>query len=98
MVYLYLFAAIGLITIIVGSVRMVDLGLKTFVFKDTDKFEIYPSKLPDGQPELTVEEMQARQERETKRNRQRQLVEALSMLMVGVPVYLYHWKTIQNGN
>lgn len=98
LVYLYLFAAIGLITIIVGSVRMVDLGLKTFVFKDTDKFEIYPSKLPDGQPELTVEEMQARQERETKRNRQRQLVEALSMLMVGVPVYLYHWKTIQNGN
>lgn len=98
LVYLYLFAAIGLITIIVGTVRMVDLGLKTFVFKDTDKFEVYSSKLPDGQPELTVEEMQARQERETKRNRQRQLVEALSMLMVGVPVYLYHWKTIQNGN
>lgn len=98
LVYLYLFAAIGLITIIVGTVRMVDLGLKTFVFKDVDKFEVYLSKLPDGQSELTVEEMQARQERETKRNRQRQLVEALSMLIVGIPVYLYHWKTIQHGN
>lgn len=98
LVYLYLFAAVGLITVIIGSIRMVDLGLKVFVFKDADKFEIYPTKLPDGKPELTVEEMQDRQNRETRRNRQRELIGALSMLVVGLPVYLYHWKTIQNGN
>ena len=34
-----------------------------------DKFEIYPSKLPSGQPELTTEEMQVRQDREITRNR-----------------------------
>lgn len=96
LVYLYLFAAIGLITVIIGTVRMVDLGLKVYVFRDADKFEIYPSKLPDGKPELTVEEMQDRQEKETRRNRERELVGALSMLAVGLPVYLYHWKTIQN--
>ena len=60
LVYLYLFAAVGLITVIVGTVRMVDLGRK---------FEIYPSKLPSGQPELTTEEMQVRQDREITRNR-----------------------------
>lgn len=97
LVYLYLFAAIGLVTIIVGTVRMVDLGLKVFVFKDADKYEIYPTKLPDGQQELSSQELQARQERETRRNRERDLVAALSMLVVGLPVYLYHWKTIQKS-
>ena len=87
LVYLYLFAAVGLVTVIIGTVRMVDLGLKVFVFKDADKYEIYPTKLPDGKPEVTTDELQARQERD--------LVAALSMLAVGLPVYLYHWKTIQ---
>lgn len=96
LVYLYLFAAIGLITVIVGTVRMVDLGLKVFVFKEADKFEIYPNKLPDGKPEMTTEEMQDRQNKETTRNRQRELAGALAMLAVGLPVYLYHWRTIQH--
>jgi hypothetical protein len=98
LIYLYLFAAVGLVTVIIGTVRMVDLGLKVFVFQNADKYEIYPSKLPDGQPELTALEMQARQDRETRRNRERDLVAALSMLVVGLPVYLYHWKTIQHGS
>ena len=89
LVYLYLFAAVGLVTVIIGTVRMVDLGLKVFVFKDADKYEIYPTKLPDGKPEVTTDELQARQERD--------LVAALSMLAVGLPVYLYHWKTIQTS-
>ncbi len=93
---MYLFAAVGLITVIVGTVRMVDLGLKTFVFRNVDKYEIYPNKLPEGQIVESTEVIQQRQDRETKRNRERQLVEALSMLIVGIPVYLYHWKTIQN--
>lgn len=97
LVYLYLFAAVGLITVIVGTVRMVDLGLKTFVFKNVDKYEIYPTKPIEGQMIESAEVIQLRQDRETTRNRQRQLVEALSMLIVGIPVYLYHWKTIQTS-
>jgi hypothetical protein len=42
--------------------------------------------------------MQVRQDRETARNRQRELAGALAMLAVGLPVYLYHWKTIQHGS
>ena len=97
LVYLYLFAAIGLITIIVGTVRLVDLGLKVYVFKNSDKFEIYSAKLPNGQLEISTGEQQIRQDRETERNRQRELASALAMLVVGLPVYLYHWKTIQHG-
>ena len=39
LIYLYLFAFVGLFTVVIGSVRMVDLGLKIFVFKDADKYE-----------------------------------------------------------
>src|SRR3989344_4991123 len=98
LIYLYLFAAVGLITVIVGTVRMVDLGLKTFLFKNVDKYEIYPTKPMDGQSVESPEVIQRRQDRETARNRERDLVGALSMLIVGVPVYLYHWKTIQDGH
>ncbi len=69
--------------------------MKVIIFKDADKYEIYPSKLPDGNQELTPEEMQTRQEKETSRNRQRELSSSLSMILVGIPLYLYHWKTIQ---
>lgn len=98
LVYLYLFAAVGLITVIVGTVKMVDLGLKTFVFPNVDKYEIYSTKPIDGQIVESPEVIQQRQERETKRNRERELSGSLAMLMVGLPVYLYHWKTIQHGN
>ena len=98
LVYLYLFAAVGLITVIVGTVRMVELGLKTFVFKDVDQYEIYPTKPVEGQIVESAEEMKQRQIRETTRNRQRDLVGALSMLIVGFPVYFYHWQTIQKEN
>ena len=96
LLYLYLFSFIGLLICIIGIIRILDLGMKVFVFKDADKYQIYPTKLPDGNQQLTVEEMQVRQEKDTKRNRQRELSSSLSMILVGIPLYLYHWKTIQN--
>ncbi|MEM4648313.1 MAG: hypothetical protein QXO12_03345 [Candidatus Pacearchaeota archaeon] len=41
-IYLYLFSLIGLILIIIGLVRMIDLTLKTFIFKKADEIIIYP--------------------------------------------------------
>jgi len=96
LLYLYLFSFIGLLICVIGIIRILDLGMKVFVFKDADKYQIYPTKLPDGNQQLTVEEMQVRQEKDTKRNRQRELSSSLSMILVGIPLYLYHWKTIQN--
>ena len=37
----------------------------------------------------------ALQDKETSRNRQRQTSNALAMLIVGVPLYKYHWKLIK---
>lgn len=34
-------------------------------------------------------------ELESKRQRQREVAGASAMLIAGIPLYLYHWKTIQ---
>jgi len=99
--YLYLFSFIGLLIVVMGTVRMVDLGIKVFVFKDADKYMyITPVEVtPDGKPIKVDEEKQKKQqEEESKRNRQRELSGAISMIAVGLPLYLYHWRTIQKEN
>lgn len=94
LLYLYLFSFVGLLIVVIGSIQMVNLGLKTFVFKDIDTYEIYPmypvkDELTED-PQIVAE----RQKRETTRQKQRELVNSVSMIVVGLPLYLYHWKTI----
>ena len=96
LIYLYLFSAVGLIVAIVGAVRMVDLGLKVFVFGGADRYEYVSPKMLG---EIVDEAEQKRiADRESVRQRQRELSGSLAMIVVGVPVYLYHWKTIQKEN
>jgi len=104
LLYLYLFSFIGLIIAVIGTIQLVDLGMKVYVFKDADKYD-YPlaSKFdPTGKEvELTEkekEEQKAIQNRETTRNRQRQASTAIAMLLVGIPLYKYHWDTIKKEN
>ena len=53
-IYLYLFSFVGLVLITVGMVRLVDLGLKVYIFKKADQVLIYPEypypakPAPDG--------------------------------------------------
>lgn len=97
LLYLYLFSAIGLTIVIFGSIQMVNLGLKAFVFKNADVYEIYPG--PKGEGEVvSVEEQKARQDREVSRQRQRELAGAISAIAIGLPLYFYHWNTIQKEN
>ena len=94
LLYLYLFSAIGLVIVVFGSVQMVNLGLKTFVFRNADVYEIYST--PKGEGEIiSLEEQKARQDREVSRQRQRELAGAISAIAIGLPLYVYHWKTIQ---
>ena len=39
-IYLYTFSLIGLVLIIIASVNMINLGLKTFIFTEADQ-ELY---------------------------------------------------------
>ncbi len=95
LLYLYLFSFVGLLIVVFGSIQLVNLGLKAYVFKGADTYEVYPISLPDGKPMETKEELLAKQERETARQRQRELVNSVSMLVVGTPLYLYHWRLIK---
>lgn len=94
--YLYLFSAISLVLMIYGGVSLVNLGFKTFIFPNAGKFEAYP--MVDEKQTMTKEqlaEQQAWQDRETKRNNERDLSSALSLLIVGAPIYFYHWGVLQ---
>ncbi len=99
--YLYLFSLIGLLIVVIGAVQMVDLALNVFVFPDADRYGDYPrfpgelgSDMSDEEQIAYEAQMVEYQEIEQSRSRQRQLSSALAMLVVGLPLYLYHWRTI----
>jgi predicted Holliday junction resolvase-like endonuclease len=96
-IYIYLFSAIGLILIIIGSTKIVDLGLKTYVFKQADYF--YTPSFYYKEPNLSEEEIKKRQEELKKAEeinkraeRQRTASLAISQIIVGLPLFLYHWR------
>lgn len=104
LLYLYLFSFIGLIVSVIGTIQIVDLGLKIYIFKEADRYD-YPAMAkfdPSGKEIVLTdkekEEQKIIQENETKRNRQRQVSTALSMILVGLPLYKYHWKLIKREN
>lgn len=101
LLYLYLFSFIGLIIAVIGTIQIVDLGMKVYIFKGSDRYDYaIPSKVdPNGKEiKLTDEEkaeQQKMQDEQTKRNRQQQISSALAMLLVGIPLYKYHWNLIK---
>lgn len=99
LIYLYLFSFVGLLVVVIGSVRMVDLGMKFFIFKDADKYEyITPMEVGGKKAKFAEEAARINAEKDQKRNRQREFSNSLAMIIVGLPLYLYHWKTIQKEN
>ena len=112
-IYLYLFSLIGLVLITIGTVRLVNLGLRTWVFTKADDMVVYPAypkrvvEVAPGQTKeetLTPEEEEKyRREQEEyeaknrRRERERTAAESLAMIIVGTPLFLYHWKVIQRA-
>lgn len=102
-IYLYLFAFIGLVLITIGCVRLVGLGLKTYIFKEADIYYNYPMAKPVPTQEGGVtavrepseEEVKAFEEKQRKSNRQREAAESIAFIFVGVPLYFYHWRVIK---
>lgn len=100
LLYLYLFSFIGLLIGVIGAIRLIQLGINVYVFKGADQYQIYtPPIMPDGKEASQSAEEIAKQKRineeETTRQRQREVAGASAMLIAGIPLYLYHWKTIQ---
>jgi len=125
-IYLYLFALLGLALITVGTVRLVNLGLKTHVFKKADQ-QYYavpqPRTLPNSEVngEALVENCKSNEElsqeqknflsawkadyqnwkekqesnERLKSQRQEKAANSLALLIVGLPLFAYHWGVIR---
>lgn len=96
LLYLYLFSFVGLLITIIGSIQILDIGLKNYVFHVSD-YTYYPETVPaeSGKPMVDQAELARRNQLEQANNTKRQFSNSLAMILVGVPVYLYHWKTIK---
>src|SRR3989344_5778881 len=105
-IYLYLFALIGLVLITIGCVRLVSLALKTYVFTKADVYYEYPMARPvkiapiegsktEELQQSTIEELEEYQNKQQTANRQREAAELLAFIIVGLPLYLYHWRLIK---
>ena len=94
LLYLYLFSFIGLLIAVIGSVQLVDLGIKVYIFKGADRYEYARPVNMEGEV-INYDDEKAIQERENTRQRQRQASTALAMLIIGIPLYKYHWGLIK---
>lgn len=111
LIYLYIFSTVGLVLVIIGSVSFLNLALKTYVFKKADAPVIYrgPIAAPkvvvdESGKEKVIEQQQTeeeikRQEEQEKEyrtsQRQRDTAQALAFILVGIPVFLYHWGIVR---
>ena len=97
LLYLYLFSFVGLLITIIGSIQLLDLTLKTYVFK-VEEYSYYPSTPildEKGKVTMSVQDQEEQQRKEATNQRKRQISNSLAMILIGAPVYLYHWKTIK---
>ena len=97
LLYLYLFSFVGLLISIIGSIQLVDLGIKSYVFR-VSEYTYYADPVVSEKQAISPEEMEKRNKEEQNNQRKRQLSNSVAMILVGVPVYLYHWKTIKKEN
>jgi hypothetical protein len=103
--FLYIFATVGLIITIIGGVSLINLGLKTYVFTKADNY-CYDSRVPVVKQDGTTAEPTQAQIDQDKKNceeqraasKQSQASNAIAMLIVGIPLYLYNWMTIKKEN
>ncbi len=98
-IYLYFFSALGLVLIIVGSIQLINTGLKTFVFTKADIYYEYPSSSMDRfgkESGPSKAELEDYQQNQLDVQRQRQLAYSVSLMLVGLPLYVYHWRKIND--
>jgi len=80
----------------------VNVGIKVFVFPDSDNYSYMSSPKmvsPDGKEVVESEEDKnirlENQQKDITRQRQREITEGISFMIVGIPLYFYHWTVIQ---
>lgn len=87
-IYLYLFSLVGMFMLLFGAAQFVDVGLRTWVFTDADNRDYYEPVSPDGK-EMILQTDFAKSERD------RDMANASSLMLIGLPIWAYHWRIIK---
>lgn len=105
LVYLYLVSFVSLMMLVIGTVQLIQAAVE-FAYpppvyypgplevKERAANQNLPADVLEEQARLERE----RQERQAEYQRARQLAGALSLLVVALPLYRYHWRRIQAEN
>lgn len=121
-IYLYLAALFGLVLLSIGGIRLLDMGLKAWVFTEADNEQrMYAHQPPMAPPLERLERLGNGEEfteservmirqwlaeyRDWKQrsasvdpvtsSRHRTASSSLAMILIGFPLYLYHWGLIR---
>lgn len=109
-IYLYLVSAVSLFMIVFSLASLVNLGLRTWIFPKADDNYYYPKAVqeycmpdkdgrqtcPSADERAKLEELDKKRAVESRTaQRQRDLVQNISMLIVALPLFTYHWMIIR---
>ena len=99
-IYLYAVSLIALAIIVISAIILVDMALKTYVFKNANFNLPYPGACPVSAKGPDVVDPNCNTETEAQINYQkesdqasneREVAQAIAMLLVSIPVFWYHW-------
>lgn len=106
--YLYLTSLISLIIILIGTISLINVALRAWIFTQADSqysycYERKPVPLNGGESAEIVEEPAqtdvneciAQEKQQQTARRQAQATTGISMIIVGLPIYIYHWNKIK---
>lgn len=109
-IYLYLVSAVSLFMIVFSVVSLINLGMRTWIFPKADDNMYYARPVqeyctfdregkqtcPSAEERAKLEAQdKQRQEESRVSQRQQQLVQNISMLLVAIPLFIYHWMVIR---
>ena len=100
-IYLYLTSFIGLVLILIGATQFVNLGLRTWIFTKADNQYfacLTDVTVPDGKPipAQSRADCEARQKDQRSSSRQSDAARSLAFIVVGIPVWVYHWRKVKD--
>ena len=91
---------ISLVILVIASIMLINLAIKTWVFPKSDNNSYLgycpvisvttPEEERLSQPKECNDEEYAKEQRTAQK--QRDAAQALAMIIVAAPVFLYHWK------
>ncbi len=105
--YLYVVAVVALFMMVFSTVDIISIALKTWVFTKADYVYVYPASpvpceagikggclSPEDQKKNVAEQKQA-QEDQRASQKQNDIVRNISMLIVAIPLFIFHWTIIR---